>query len=279
MFLRPSEGRITSPFDPARKNPVHGKVQPHTGVDFGRDGSPVVIAAAEGIVTRAHVMGGYGNCVTIKHTINGKSYETLYAHLKSINVKINQKVKAGDRVGLRGSTGNSTGEHLHFSIFSPYYKEGLEFALDPLHYIVDKDIKNIQVLLNKNGYKLVVDGLRGKETDKAIRDFQKRNSLVVDGIVGEQTLKTLNIKSSTIVQTSTPLSTQKSSNDVLTFSSPTLQKETEFSINSKARRKIIVETAISGGASPIWKTKLDNKTITDDDILALAMKYVIAKNK
>jgi murein DD-endopeptidase MepM/ murein hydrolase activator NlpD len=278
MFIRPSEGRITSHFSPARKNPVHGRVQPHTGVDFGRDGSSAIKAAADGVITRARVMGGYGNCVTIKHVINGEPYETLYAHLKSFNIKVNDKVKAGQQIGVRGSSGNSTGEHLHFSIYTPYYKEGLEYAIDPLLYISDPAVIEVQQLLNKHGYKLIVDGIQGASTIKAIKEFQKKNGLVVDGSAGNATLAVLK-KPMTAFSTVPIKPVSKGDEDELNFSSPTLQKETEKSIASKAHREIIVLAAVKAGANKSWLDKLKNNTLTDGDVFGLAIKYAVDSNK
>lgn len=82
-------------------------------------------------------------------------------------------------------------------------------------------------------------------------------------------------------KTTTPsnVNTVNKGDDDLKFSSPTLEKEYETSINSAARRKIIVETAIKGGASTTWLTKLNNKTITEGDIVGLAIKYIVDNNK
>lgn len=92
MFIRPCEGRITSRFSPLRKNPLTGEWKAHKGVDFGNDGSLVVIASEKGTVKRAEVIGGYGNAVILTHVVSGKKYETLYAHLKSMSVKAGQTV-------------------------------------------------------------------------------------------------------------------------------------------------------------------------------------------
>lgn len=80
-FIKPCEGRVTSHFQLKRLNPFLGIEKDHKGIDYGKDGNPNIYAAAAGTVTRAKVIDGYGNCVTIAHVINGKKYETLYAHL------------------------------------------------------------------------------------------------------------------------------------------------------------------------------------------------------
>jgi len=85
----------------------------HTGLDFaGSTGTPIR-AAASGTVVEAGYAGAYGNRVVVKHS-NG--YETTYNHLSKISVKPGQKVQTGDRIGALGSTGNSTGPHLHFEV-------------------------------------------------------------------------------------------------------------------------------------------------------------------
>ncbi len=85
----------------------------HTGLDFaGRTGTDIK-AAASGTVVKAGYDGAYGNCVEIKHA-NG--WTTVYAHLSDIDVRKGQKVQTGDQIGDMGSTGNSTGPHLHFEV-------------------------------------------------------------------------------------------------------------------------------------------------------------------
>ena len=85
--------------------------RPHTGLDIALNTGDKVYAAFDGVVRVACYNGGYGNMILIRHYNN---LETLYGHLSSIKVKSGQKVKAGDVIGLGGSTGNSTGPHLHF---------------------------------------------------------------------------------------------------------------------------------------------------------------------
>lgn len=191
MFIRPSEGRVTSRFGETRNNNV---VKVHKGVDFGSDGSLVIRAAASGVVTRAKVIGGYGNTITIVHILNGKKYETLYAHLESFSVKVGQNVKQGQQIGIKGNTGNSTGVHLHFEIHIPSYEVGQPNAVNPLNYVSETSITEVQKLLNTVGYKLVIDGIEGPLTIAAIKDFQKKKGLAVDGIVGPKTLAALKKK-------------------------------------------------------------------------------------
>ena len=96
--------------------PFHGR-EFHNGVDIvltsGTNGSPVY-AIADGIVTRASRYGGYGNCIQVAH---GGGYSSLYGHLSGYNCTAGQFVTKGQLIGYIGSTGNSTGPHLHFTVF------------------------------------------------------------------------------------------------------------------------------------------------------------------
>ena len=103
----------------------------HHGVDIRlRTGEPIH-AAFGGTVRVAGRMGGYGNCVVVRHP-NG--LETLYGHLSKINVKHGQQVTAGEVIGLGGSTGNSTGPHLHFECRFLYQSFDPEWILDFNNY-------------------------------------------------------------------------------------------------------------------------------------------------
>ncbi len=99
----------------------------HTGLDIALNTGDKVYAAFDGVVRVACYNGGYGNMVLIRHYNN---LETLYGHLCQINVKSGQKVKAGDVIGLGGSTGNSTGPHLHFECRLLYACFDPEWILD-----------------------------------------------------------------------------------------------------------------------------------------------------
>lgn len=118
----PHTKNLTSDFSSARANPVSGIVKAHNGIDIaGPGGSPAnldkdIVSFLDGEVVRADTptkSGGYGNLVVIEHD-GGLS--TYYAHLNRISVSVGAKVKAGDKVGGMGTTGNSTGVHLHFEI-------------------------------------------------------------------------------------------------------------------------------------------------------------------
>lgn len=104
---------ITSPFG-NREHPIQGVVKLHSGIDIGNAGfGAPVIATADGIVTLASYNGGYGNCVMINH---GNGISTLYGHGQKILTTVGTQVKKGDLIMEVGSTGNSTGPHLHFEV-------------------------------------------------------------------------------------------------------------------------------------------------------------------
>lgn len=109
-----------------REHPIFGYWHYHSGYDIvltsGTNGAPVY-AAGDGVVTKASSYGGYGNCVMINI---GNGYTTLYGHLSGYNCSYGQTVKKGQVVGYIGSTGNSTGPHLHFTL----YKNGS--LVDPM---------------------------------------------------------------------------------------------------------------------------------------------------
>ncbi len=96
-----------------RTNPVTGIYQLHAGCDIGAGYGANIWAAASGTVIQAGWNGGYGNCVMVNH---GNGYTTLYGHMSSIAVSSGQSVSQGQVLGYVGSTGNSTGPHLHFEV-------------------------------------------------------------------------------------------------------------------------------------------------------------------
>lgn len=115
-WVVPYTKNLTSNFNPKRVHPITGKIKPHNGIDIsagGILGKPVVAYADGKVISSGWNSGGYGYLVIIQHDNNVKTY---YGHLKQQGVKKGTKVKAGQIIGYVGSTGASTGPHLHFEI-------------------------------------------------------------------------------------------------------------------------------------------------------------------
>ena len=108
----PADGKKTSGFGP-RVHPIFGSVRQHNGIDLDGNTGDRVRAARSGEVILAGESGGFGNTIVLYH---GLGYSTLYAHLSRIEVSVGQNVASGDRIGAIGSTGWSTGPHLHFEL-------------------------------------------------------------------------------------------------------------------------------------------------------------------
>ncbi len=106
--------RLSSSFG-MRKHPILGYNKMHRGTDFAAPSGTPIMASGSGTVTRARWCGGGGNCVKIKHN---STYETIYAHMKAFakGIKEGRKVKQGQVIGYVGSTGLSTGPHLHYEV-------------------------------------------------------------------------------------------------------------------------------------------------------------------
>lgn len=107
----------SSPFG-ERVHPISGILKLHTGTDFAAPAGTPIHALTDGQVDFVGPMGGGGNTVRLKHVIDGKIVFTQYKHMLpgTFAVTVGQKVKAGDQLGAVGSTGNSTGNHLHFEV-------------------------------------------------------------------------------------------------------------------------------------------------------------------
>ena len=134
MFGMPlRHARITSNFSYSRWHPILHRYRPHHGTDFGaRKGTPL-LAVNAGRVSFSGWMGGYGNVVKIRH---GDGYESLYAHQSRRRAQVGQTVKKGQIIGYVGSTGRSTGPHLHFGLM----KNGR--WIDPMSVLRKKSIKS-----------------------------------------------------------------------------------------------------------------------------------------
>jgi murein DD-endopeptidase MepM/ murein hydrolase activator NlpD len=106
--------RLSSAFG-MRKHPIDGFNKMHRGTDFAAPMGTPIMASGSGIITRARWCGGGGNCIKIKHN---STYETIYAHMKNFakGIKEGIRVKQGQIIGYVGSTGKSTGPHLHYEV-------------------------------------------------------------------------------------------------------------------------------------------------------------------
>lgn len=129
QFVNPAPGRITSKYG-MRTHPVHGDRRMHQGIDVAGGGTPLV-AADNGVVTLNKTHRGFGNYLKINHgDINGKKVETLYAHMAQQSpLAIGQTVTRGQSIGTMGTTGTSTGVHLHFEV----HENGN--SVDPEQYV------------------------------------------------------------------------------------------------------------------------------------------------
>ena len=106
--------RLSSSFG-MRKHPILGYNKMHRGTDFAAPSGTPIMASGSGTVTRARWCGGGGNCVKIQHN---STYQTIYAHMKAFakGIREGKKVKQGQIIGYVGSTGLSTGPHLHYEV-------------------------------------------------------------------------------------------------------------------------------------------------------------------
>jgi murein DD-endopeptidase MepM/ murein hydrolase activator NlpD len=111
--IYPLIGKINNEFG-MRRNPFGGRsTEHHSGMDIGGDKGDPVIAPGDGIVIKAGWQGGYGNLIEVSH---GNNLTTRYGHLSQIEVEAGQTISRGQQIGRVGSTGRSTGPHLHYEV-------------------------------------------------------------------------------------------------------------------------------------------------------------------
>ncbi|WP_010284314.1 peptidoglycan DD-metalloendopeptidase family protein [Bacillus timonensis] len=125
----PVIGRITDTFGTRQGN--------HKGLDIAAPLGDHIYAVEKGIVKKSYYKGSYGHVVFIEHP-NG--YETVYAHLSKRIVQEGETVEKGQLIGHIGSTGNSTGPHLHFEVHNGEWNSSRNNAIDPLYMLTDKQI-------------------------------------------------------------------------------------------------------------------------------------------
>jgi len=156
--------RITSSFSYRRWHPILHRYRPHHGTDFGaRRGTPL-LAVNDGKVSYAGWKGGYGRVVQIRHP---GGYESFYAHQSRMRVKRGQKVKKGQIIGYVGSSGRSTGPHLHFGL----KKNGR--WVDPMKYLRKKSISS-SIMKKFTKYEDVAETRYKKVTIKGTAENRKK---------------------------------------------------------------------------------------------------------
>jgi len=136
--------RLSSSFG-MRKHPIKGFNKMHTGTDFAAPMGTPIMASGTGTITRAKWCGGGGNCIKIKHN---STYETIYAHMKNFarGMVKGKKVRQGDIIGYVGSTGMSTGPHLHYEVVVNGKKvNSQKLKLPSGKVLKDDDRKNFEI--------------------------------------------------------------------------------------------------------------------------------------
>jgi murein DD-endopeptidase MepM/ murein hydrolase activator NlpD len=133
----PVAGGYVSSLFGMRTDPFTGEVSMHSGMDFAGNEGQAVDAVAAGVVTWAGDRSGYGNLVEIDH---GNGYATRYGHNETILVHVGEVVKKGEVIALMGSTGRSTGPHVHFEVLY----NGV--AIDPARFVKAAGISQVSVL-------------------------------------------------------------------------------------------------------------------------------------
>ncbi|WP_078557228.1 peptidoglycan DD-metalloendopeptidase family protein [Bacillus alkalicellulosilyticus] len=130
-FMRPTTGKVTSEYGYR-----WGRL--HAGIDIGKGGREEdvpIVAVAHGVVTRSYYSSSYGHTVILRHNIEGKQFETLYAHMTHRAVRDGQTVSKGQFLGNMGNTGRSTGPHLHFEIHEGVWTQNKKNSRNPVLYV------------------------------------------------------------------------------------------------------------------------------------------------
>ncbi|KAA0967088.1 peptidoglycan DD-metalloendopeptidase family protein [Sporosarcina sp. ANT_H38] len=133
-WTKPASGTYTSSFG-WRTHPIYGTQRQHRGADIANSTGTTVVSAGDGVVSHAGPMGTYGNVIMVTHSFDGQIFTTVYAHLSSVNTSAGQQVSKGEFIGKIGTTGASTGPHLHFEMHIGSWSASGPSAVNPLRYV------------------------------------------------------------------------------------------------------------------------------------------------
>ena len=223
-FVFPFKGKLISTFG-YRENRIH------QGCDIKLNKGDTVLCAFDGVVRMAKRYSNYGKIVVVRH-YNG--LETVYSHLSLILVNINQKIKAGDIVGLGGRTGRATTEHLHFE--TRYLGE----PFNPLHIL---DFANFSLfydtlIITRNTFKMRSQPfhIKGKPADTYIDDSPEMDSVDVQYALSKLYQKKTSISDSVKISSKLKKSIAKSAFFIV------IQKDTNYVIEPKKHTKSVVSS-------------------------------------
>lgn len=133
-WTKPASGTYTSSFG-WRMHPIYGTSRQHRGADIANSTGTPVVSAGDGVVSHAGPMGTYGNVIMVTHSFDGQIFTTVYAHLSKVSTSVGQHVAKGQYIGNIGTTGASTGPHLHFEMHIGSWSASGPSAVNPLRYV------------------------------------------------------------------------------------------------------------------------------------------------
>ncbi len=185
----------------------------HNGIDIPCPRGTPIFAAHDGTVIKLSTQPTYGLGITLQSTDG--TFKTIYWHLQNILVSVGQNIKAFDLIGLSDSTGQSTGDHLHFGLYPANEPKdnGFDGAVDPMPFIIQtptfnfpnnlfigkesEGVKNLQICLANEGFLGDVGfygftGFFGTQTFGAVQSFQKKYGILNTGFCGAITRQKLN---------------------------------------------------------------------------------------
>ena len=192
--------KVSSPYG-LRKSPINGKEEFHTGIDLVKPAFSDIKAFVSGTVVHAKMgmkgsgVGGFGVTVIVQDKYD---YFHLYAHLTDCCVKVNQLIQSGQVVGRQGSTGQSTGQHLHYEVRSFGYGFGFQNHVDPVKYLDDyfkRETKSghqpVKKPTNGDDVVLKLDQWQFDMLVKALTELKEKGFLTDDTWVQKAKSKTL----------------------------------------------------------------------------------------